>query len=337
MLHCHDKQDWEVEAQNLSKSFFVPEHGHGVKGALKSFFGRAKKEVKALDNLSFSMRKGEIIGLIGPNGAGKSTLVKILSGILLPDSGSVSVLGMEPSHERMRLAASIGVVFGQRTQLWWDLPLAESFILLAKIYGIDKGTAEKRTMKLVERLDFAAQMSTPVRQLSLGQRMRADFAAALLHRPRLLFLDEPTIGLDAYAKLAVRSFVKEINRDEGVGLVLTTHDMDDVEALCERVLVISNGHLSHDGSIEDLRAKASASRIIRLEFEAHVHQPWPALPQGATWMQDEDGMPFVKYAPGKVSTPNLISIIASSMPVKDIIVQQTPIEEIVAQIYSNAQ
>jgi len=230
-----------IVVEDLAKTFTVAERAPGLGGALSGLVRRRTREVRALDGVSFGVEPGELVGYVGPNGAGKSTTVKILSGILVPSGGRCEVGGRVPWRERAAHVAEIGVVFGQRTQLWWDLPVIESFALLRDIYRVPPPRYREALDELTERLDLAPLYDVPVRQLSLGQRMRCDLAASLLHRPSILFLDEPTIGLDAVAKLAVRRFVRELNAERGVTVILTTHDMDDIEALCERVMVIGRG------------------------------------------------------------------------------------------------
>src|SRR5882672_3356191 len=222
----------QIVVADLTKCFRVAERTPGLWGALRGVVQRKYREIRALDGVSFSIEAGELVGYIGPNGAGKSTTVKIMSGILVPDSGECRVRGRVPWVERAAHVAEIGVVFGQRTQLWWDLPVVESFELLRDVYRVDAGAYARRLEELVALLELAPLFDVPVRQLSLGQRMRCDLAAALLHAPPILFLDEPTIGLDALSKIAVRNFVKRLNAERNVTVILTTHDMDDIEALC---------------------------------------------------------------------------------------------------------
>ncbi|MCL2361654.1 MAG: ATP-binding cassette domain-containing protein [Defluviitaleaceae bacterium] len=242
-----------IELQEIRKTYKVHERPTGKWSVLKGAFIRNTKIVQALGGISFSANQGELVGLIGPNGAGKSTTVKIMSGILTPDSGTCLIHGRMPWKERKAHVADIGVVFGQRTQLWWDVPISDSFQLLRDIYDIPKGDFQVRSQELALALDIEGLLSTPARQLSLGQRMRCEIAAALLHRPKLLFLDEPTIGLDAVSKLALRAFLKEENKQTGVTVLLTTHDMDDVDALCNRVMVIGHGQLLYDGAFDGLK------------------------------------------------------------------------------------
>jgi ABC-2 type transport system ATP-binding protein len=247
-----------IRLEDISKSFKVYERPEGKWGLLKGAFRREARVVRALDGISFSVADGELVGLIGPNGAGKSTTVKIMSGILTPDSGACLIGGRVPWKERRRHVAGIGVVFGQRSQLWWDVPIGDSFLLLRDIYDIPHGQFQNRRDGLAAALDIGGLLKTPARQLSLGQRMRCELAAALLHSPGLLFLDEPTIGLDAVSKLALRAFLREENRRSGVTVLLTTHDMDDIEALCSRVMVIGHGRLLYNGKLAGLKEQYAA-------------------------------------------------------------------------------
>jgi ABC-2 type transport system ATP-binding protein len=272
------------------------------------------------------------VGYIGPNGAGKSTTVKLLSGILVADSGRVEVGGRTPWQERREHVRHIGVVFGQRTQLWWDLPVGESFELLRDIYRIPQRRYRSTRESLVEMMEIGALLQTPVRQLSLGQRMRCDLVAALLHEPELLFLDEPTIGLDAAAKLRVRDFVRGLNRERGVTVILTTHDMDDIEALCPRVLVINAGRLFCDGTLEDLRARVGGERrlIVDLEDANQTVEDENAV------ITDRDGHRVtLAFDPRRVAPAKLIARVTAAHRVRDLFVVNPPIEEIVARLYGD--
>ena len=248
----------QIVVERLVKSYLVAERSSGLGGAVRGLVRRRRRRIDALTDVSFSLERGELLGFIGPNGAGKSTTIKILSGILRPDSGRVEVDGLVPYDDRIRHVARIGVVFGQRTQLWWDLPVIDGFDLLRDIYRVDPTSYARSRDELVAMLRLERLLDQPVRQLSLGQRMRAEIAAALLHSPSILFLDEPTIGLDAPSKLAVREFVKRLNRERGVTVLLTTHDMHDIDALAERVIVIGHGRVLADGTFDSLRAKIAA-------------------------------------------------------------------------------
>lgn len=248
----------QIVLQNISKHFRVYERPEGKWGLLKGAFTRSIRRVQALDNISLTIRKGELVGYIGPNGAGKSTTVKVMSGILVPDSGECHICGRVPWKERVAHVAQIGVVFGQRSQLWWDVPVSDSFSLLKDIYAVPEDQYRNRLKELTVLLAIGDLVKTPVRQLSLGQRMRCELAASLIHNPQILFLDEPTIGLDAVSKLSLLAFLKEENHKRGTTMVLTTHDMDDIEALCSRVLVIGHGSILFDGTLDVLKARYSA-------------------------------------------------------------------------------
>lgn len=242
-----------IQVSHLRKTFRVARRGAGFSQAVKALFHREYEEIHALDDLSFAIRDGEMVGYIGPNGAGKSSTIKVLSGILTPDSGQCLVNGRTPWKDRVAHVKEIGVVFGQRTQLWWDVPVADSFELLKEIYTVPEKTYQENLEELTQLLDLGDLLRTPARQLSLGQRMRCEIAASLLHSPKILFLDEPTIGLDAVSKLAVRDFILRLNRERGTTVLLTTHDMQDIEALASRVLLIGRGKILLDGTLEDIR------------------------------------------------------------------------------------
>ena len=321
----------QIVAENLVKRFRVAERSPGLLGAMRGVFKRRYRTVAALDGVSFSIEPGELVGYIGPNGAGKSTTVKILSGILVPDSGGCEVLGRTPWLEREAHVAGIGVVFGQRTQLWWDLPVIESFELLRDIYRVPRAEYARNRDELIDALDLESLLDTPTRQLSLGQRMRCDLTAALLHAPPILFLDEPTIGLDAVSKLAFRDFMRRFNRERGVTVILTTHDMDDVEALCDRVMVISGGRILSDGGLDELRAKVANERRLSVTLEnagADVSDP------NATVVEREGNRVLLRFDPDDVSAADLIARIAACHPVRDLFVEHPPIEETIARLYS---
>lgn len=246
-----------ITMEHVCKSYKVAKRSAGMKEACKAFFRRRTERIAALQDVSFVIPEGEIVGYIGPNGAGKSSTIKILSGILTPDSGVCTVDGRVPWKNRMEHVKNIGVVFGQRSQLWWDVPVIDSFTLLKDIYAVPDLKYRKNLDELTQLLDLPELLKTPARQLSLGQRMRCEVAASLLHQPKILFLDEPTIGLDAISKLAVREFVKHINKERKTTVILTTHDMQDIEALASRIILIGKGHVLLDGTLEDMRRVAS--------------------------------------------------------------------------------
>ncbi len=320
-----------IIADNLVKTFQIAERDPGVWGAVRGLAQRRYRTVRALDGVSFTIEPGELIGYIGPNGAGKSTTVKVLAGILVPDSGRCEVLGRVPWKERIANVRDIGVVFGQRTQLWWDLPVIESFDLLRAIYRVPDADYVRSRDELISLLDLAPLLDTPVRQLSLGQRMRCDLAASLLHSPSLLYLDEPTIGLDAVSKLAVRDFIRRLNRDRGVTVILTTHDMDDIEALCDRILLIGQGKVLSDGSLEDLRARVTTERrliVDLLEEDGEIRDP------DATVVSREGARVTLRFDPERISAPALLSRITATHAIRDLFVENPPIEEIVARLYA---
>lgn len=244
-----------IHVQNISKQFKISKREAGMKNAIKSFFKREYKTINALDEISFDIKEGEIVGYIGPNGAGKSTTIKIMCGILVPSSGECIINGYVPWKDRKKYVKNIGVVFGQRSGLWWDVPPIDSFELLKDIYEIPQKEYEKKLAELVENLDLDQIKNIPTRQLSLGQRMKCEIAAALLHNPKILFLDEPTIGLDAVAKLSLRKCIKKINEDTKLTIILTTHDMQDIEALTNRIILIGKGKILYDGGLKEIKDK----------------------------------------------------------------------------------
>jgi len=323
----------QIVVEDLHKTFRVAVRPPGLWGSLKGFVKRESKEVRALDGVSFSIADGELVGYIGPNGAGKSTTVKILSGILIPDSGRVTAIGKVPWLDRINYVRRIGVVCGQRTQLWWDLPVEESFDLLRDIYSVPNDRYLENRKLLVDMLDLGSLLRTTVRQLSLGQRMRCDIAAALLHDPELLFLDEPTIGLDAISKLAVREFIANLNRQRGVTVILTTHDMDDIEALCRRVMVIGDGQILSDGTLDVLRASVTRERWLTVDIAEHAPAAVVADP-AARLIRHEGRRTCLAFDPQEIAAAELIARIAGKYAVHDLFVENPPIEVIVARIYA---
>ncbi len=320
----------QIIVKNLSKSFRISERSSGITGAFKGLLNRKYRTIHALDGINLTIEPGELTGYIGPNGAGKSTTVKILSGILVPTSGHCEVLGFEPSKQRQAIAAQIGVVFGQRTQLWWDLPVIESFELLRNIYRISSSTYNRNLGDLVSLLELNPLLDCPVRQLSLGQRMRCDLAASLLHSPKILFLDEPTIGLDAVSKLAVRDFVRKLNREHGTTVLLTTHDMDDIEALCNRIIVINHGRIFLDGTLTQLRDRVTRERHLIVDME---EQEGEIEIEHAQLLRRDGHRVHLRFDPEKIAAPVLISKVTSKYSIRDLYVENPPIEEIVAKLY----
>jgi len=331
--HPGDRPMAQIVVENLVKTFRVAERAPGTWGALAGIVHRRYRTVAALNGISFSLDEGELLGYIAPNGAGKSTTVKILSGILVPDSGRVEVAGLTPWKSRIDSVRRIGVVFGQRTQLWWDLPVVESFDLLGDIYRVPHADYARVRDEMVGLLDLASLLDTPVRQLSLGQRMRCDLAAALLHGPRILYLDEPTIGLDAVTKLAVRDFVRRLNRERGVTIILSTHDMDDIEALCRRVLVINKGAILADGSLADLRAMVSGERRLIIDL---LHDQDNVSDPDAEVIGRDGRRVTLRFYPRSVRTADLLARITARYEIRDLFVENPPIEEIIASLYRTA-
>ena len=286
--------------------------------------------MSALKEVSFSVDKGELVGYIGPNGAGKSTTVKILSGILTPDGGEVTVGGIVPWKERKRHVKNIGVVFGQRSQLWWDVPIIDSYSLLRDIYRIPQGDYESRLKELTSALLLEELMRTPLRLLSLGQRMRAELCGSLLHRPQLLFLDEPTIGLDAVSKLALRDFLKWENDEYGTTIMLTTHDMEDIEALCSRVMVLGHGKKLFDGKLQDLLERYDTVRNVKIKYDQTATNL--RLPEGVNCNQTEDGIEL-SYNPAELPTSKLLALLQEAGNISELTLQPQNTDHMIAAMY----
>ena len=294
---------------------------------------RGKPELTAVDELSLQIEAGESVGYIGANGAGKSTTIKMLVGILVPSSGTIRTCGLEPVRARKELARQVGVVFGQRSQLWWDLPLRESFEILAAIHRLDPQVGRRRTAQLVERLEMAETLATPVRQLSLGQRMRAEIAAALLHQPPLLILDEPTIGLDVLSKLRLREFLIDARREFNTTLLLTTHDMGDIERLCDRILVVDHGRMVYDGSLAGLARTVGARRVLVVDLAEPVAD-LGAVPSAQTLGAEGGGLRH-RYAfdPETTTVPALLAVLSQRATIRDLSIEEPEIEDVVRRIY----
>ncbi|HEX4739825.1 MAG TPA: ABC transporter ATP-binding protein [Caulobacteraceae bacterium] len=320
----------QVVVEGLRKTYRVAVREPGAWGAIRGLARRRWREIEALAGVSFGIGAGELVGFIGPNGAGKSTTIKILSGILRPSAGACEVDGLVPWRDRIRHVARIGVVFGQRTQLWWDLPVIDGFDLLRDIYRVDPARYRRTRDELVGLMRLESLLDQPVRQLSLGQRMRCEIAAAMLHEPRLIFLDEPTIGLDAPAKLAVRELVGTLNRERGVTVVLTTHDMQDIEALARRVIVIGKGVILADQPLDAFRAGVLAERRVVADFAGEA--PRLAIPGVEERARDGRSLELA-FDPARIAAPALIAAIAADHPLEDIRVVQPQIEEVIARFY----
>lgn len=320
----------QIELNGICKNFKVAERPEGRFGMLRGAFVRTTKTVRALEHIAFRIEEGELVGYIGPNGAGKSTTVKIMSGILTPEAGSCTIMNRIPWRERVAHVSQIGVVFGQRSQLWWDVPVQDSFAMLKDIYRIPAMDYALRLNELADTLDLSSFLQTPVRQLSLGQRMRCEIAAALLHRPRILFLDEPTIGLDAVSKLALRDFLKNENRKNGVTMILTTHDMDDIESLCGRVMVIGHGKLLYDGSLGTLKEQYAPLRRIRATLDQRTE---PLQIEGAASVKSEGHTWTVMFNPAHTAAHTMVERLAQRLPLKDIVIEEQDIDEIIASMY----
>jgi len=319
-----------IEVRGLRKEYRLPRHHRGALGAVRNLFEARYDVVCAVDGISFSIATGEFVGFIGPNGAGKSTTVKMLTGVLEPTSGDVRVAGRVPRRERIAHVAHIGVVFGQRTQLWWDLPVIESYELLRHVYRVDAGAYARQLDRLVHLLEIAALLDTPVRKLSLGQRMRCELAAALIHSPDLIFLDEPTIGLDVVAKETIRAFLAAENRERGTTVLLTTHDLSDIERLCPRMLLIDHGHVVFDGPVEQIRRTLGRERRLRVDFDGAAPDVVP------DHIEIEERAPqrlVLRFDRTVVAAHDLITWLAARTPIADLVLEETPIERIVAAIY----
>lgn len=321
-----------IEVNHLSKEFQIAKRQAGVRGALRSLFYREYTTKLAVQDVSFAINSGEIVGYIGPNGAGKSTTIKMLTGILVPASGDIRVNGIIPFKERQKNARQIGVVFGQRTQLWWDLPAIESFELLKQVFQIPDEQYRKNMVRFSDILGLEEFLQTPVRQLSLGQRMRADIAASLLHDPLILFLDEPTIGLDVVAKERMRSFIREINRERGVTVILTTHDMSDIEKLCQRMILIDHGQVMYDGEIAKIKERFGKERVLIIDLEEQT--PEFSI-EGAEVIKAEGNRKWLQFNRDVMSASQLISRISESWEIKDLTIQDPEIEVMIRNIYEH--
>lgn len=325
-----------IEVEDLRKEFKIYSSRSGLKGAFRDLFTRNHKIVPAVNDISLHVNQGEMVGYIGENGAGKSTTIKMLTGILEPTSGKVLINGMNPHREREQFTKTIGVVFGQRSQLWWDIAVQESFRLLKKVYKVSDADYEEHMGHVIKTLDIEPLLDKPVRKLSLGQRMRCELAAALLHNPPLLFLDEPTIGLDVLVKLKIRQFLKEINEKYKTTIILTTHDLSDIEALCERVVILDEGSIIYDGGLKDLRTKWGQGKQVQFEFgQTPEDDRLQALSDELQvhWNKGEKENVWVANVLDDESVSSLIGRIVAAYKINDIKINEISTEEIVRNIY----
>lgn len=327
-----------IKVENITKEFKSNKKYPGFRGAIKSFFSTEYIIKKAVDDISFSIEDGEIVGYIGANGAGKSTTIKMMTGILTPTSGKITVDGLVPYEKRKENAKRIGVVFGQKTQLWWDLPLSETFTLLKEIYEVSDKDFNERMAFLNSTLSLEDFMLTPVRSLSLGQRMRADIAAALIHNPKVVYLDEPTIGLDVMVKEKVRNAIREINKKYGTTIILTTHDLNDIEELCSRIIIIDNGKKIYDGSLEEIKSRYGARTSIELQVKKKIDLSSlnfkENLEEDDLNIKEENNKIIATFNKNKISSSEIMSEILTKVEVIDFKVIETSIEDIIKKIYS---
>ena len=327
-----------IKVENITKEFKSNKKYPGFKGAIKSFFSTEYIIKKAVDDISFSIEDGEIVGYIGANGAGKSTTIKMMTGILTPTSGKITVDGLVPYEKRKENAKRIGVVFGQKTQLWWDLPLSETFTLLKEIYEVSDKDFNERMDFLNSTLSLEDFMLTPVRSLSLGQRMRADIAAALIHNPKVVYLDEPTIGLDVMVKEKVRNAIREINKKYGTTIILTTHDLNDIEELCSRIIIIDNGKKIYDGSLEEIKSRYGARTSIELQVKKKIDLSSLNFKENLEGddlnIKEENNKIIATFNKNKISSSEIMSEILKKVEVIDFKVIETSIEDIIKKIYS---
>ncbi|WP_169085998.1 ATP-binding cassette domain-containing protein [Paenibacillus sp. PL91] len=326
-----------IDVKDLRKQFSVQKNREGLSGALKDLFKREYNEVTAVKDISFQIPQGEICGYIGENGAGKSTTIKMLTGILVPTSGELKVNGYVPFKDREKFVNGIGVVFGQRSQLWWDIGVIESFQLLRKVYRVSEADFRKRLNELVERLQLGDLLNRPVRKLSLGQRMRCELVASLLHNPSILFLDEPTIGLDIVVKTEIRDFLLQMNKEQGTTILLTTHDLQDIEALCSRVIMLDDGRIIYDGGLDDLKSRWSKGREIQFHFAGHT--PLAVLQQlthslNVTWTMENE-VSAKMWLPHAVNVSDALACVVGGVEIRDIKIIETNTDDIVRSIYSS--
>lgn len=318
-----------IEAENLNKTFKIYNQGEGLRGYLKSFISREYEEIRAVEDLNLEIDEGEMIGYIGANGAGKSTTVKMLTGILEPSSGRIEVDSRNPHKNRKKNAMNIGVVFGQKTQLWWDLPVKESFKLLKEIYEVSDQDYDKRIEEFDDVLQLSDFWDQPVRKLSLGQKMRCELAAAFLHHPKIVYLDEPTIGLDVAVKERIRDFIRKMNREKNITVMLTTHDIDDIEDLCDRIVVLDEGKKIYDGQLDDLVDRFSSRRLV-LETDDMIDIDM----EGVKDIQKPNGQVEIVFDRDIISAADLMREVLEKYDVSDFQIKEPDIEAVVKKIYN---
>jgi len=321
-----------IQARDLTKEFRQHRRFSGPLGAVRTLLTREYTSRRAVDGVSFAIEPGEAVGYVGPNGAGKSTTIKLLTGILVPTEGEVRVNDRVPHTSRRENARRIGVVFGQRSQLWWDLPVMDSFDLHRHVYDIEPSRYRRNLAFCEEVLHLREFVQVPVRQLSLGQRMRAELALALLHEPDVLFLDEPTIGLDVLAKDRIREFLRTVNREQKVTIILTTHDLKDIEEICPRIMVINFGQVVYDGMVEDLKARLGNQRTVVIDF---AHDPGPVALPGAELVHDEGSRKTYRFDRSVTSALDVLSALAGTHPVSDITLEEAGIEDVIRRLYQS--
>ncbi len=325
-----------IYVKDLCKEFRTFKRREGVWGSIQNLFVREYQTVTAVGHVSFSIDRGEMVGYIGPNGAGKSTSIKMLTGILVPTSGEVRVNGFVPFRERSKYVKTIGVVFGQRTQLWWDIAVIESFKLLRRIYDVSQRDFDARMEHFNEILSIRDYLYTPVRKLSLGERMRCDLAAALLHNPPLLFLDEPTIGLDVVAKDHIRHFLRAVNREFQTTILLTTHDLDDIEELCRRIMIIDHGQVLYDGPLEHLKQKLLRTKQIKFALKDRQQTCRVGMfSRDGLELEQVDELTYrIRFDRLKIATADLVRQVLATLEIRDLLIEDEPIEEIIKRIYA---
>ena len=321
-----------IEVNDLTKVFKKPIRGNGLSGMVKTLFSRKYDEVRAVDGISFTVPDGEIVGYIGANGAGKSTTIKMMCGILTPTSGTVRIDGVEPYRKRRQVAQHIGVVFGQKTQLWWDIPLIESFKVLKEIYQISDADYKERMDFLGEVLDITRFLSQPVRTLSLGERMRADLAASMLHNPRILFLDEPTIGMDVLVKEKIRLAIHALNKTYGTSVVLTTHDMTDIENLCSRIILLEKGSILYDGPLNSLKTRFGNIKTLTLTVPADIHAETAPVLSPEVEVSEEDGRLELRFDADKIALEQVIQYAFRDLKAMDMKIAEISIGDVVKTI-----